>query len=145
MPYKNLEITPNQYSLQNQKKQSQFYIGYSSVNRDADSTTLYDFDLIKQDILNQFNTRKGERVMLPNFGSIIWDVIFDPFTDDVKQAISQDVSRICSDDPRAVPIQININEQEYGMLLEVTLQYVGTDQTANLRLAFDRKLGLVEQ
>jgi phage baseplate assembly protein W len=146
MAYKNLELNPSQNSLQHRTKQSQFYVGYSSVNADVEGTTkLYDFDIIKQDIINQFNTRKGERVMNPTFGTIVWDMIFDPFTQDVKQAIADDVSRICNSDPRAVAIQLNIDEQEFGMLLEATLQYVGTDQTSNMRLAFDKKLGLIPQ
>jgi len=145
MAYKNIEINSTQYSTQHTAKQSQFYVGYSTVNQDSLVTKLYDFDLIKQDILNQFNTRKGERVMNPTFGTIIWDLIFDPFTEDVKQAISDDVSRVCNYDPRAVPIQIKINEQEYGMLLEITLKYVGTDQTSNMRISFDKETGLISQ
>ena len=146
MAYKNIEINPAQNSLQQTTKQSQFYVGYSSVNADATGITkLYDFDIIKQDIINQFNTRKGERVMNPNFGTIVWDLIFDPFTADIKQAIAADVSRICNADPRVVPIRINVDEQQYGMLLEVTLQYVGTDQTSNMQLAFDKASGLVAQ
>jgi len=83
--------------------------------------------------------------MNPTFGTIIWDVIFDPFTDDVKEAIANDVTAICNADPRVVPILLDINEQEYGMLLEITLKAVGTDQTANMKLAFDKKLGLIVQ
>ena len=145
MSYKNLELNPSQYSQQHKIKQNQFYVGYSSVNNDSGITKLYDFDLIKQDIINHFHTRKGERVMNPTFGTIIWDVIFDPFTDDVKEAIANDVTTICNADPRVVPILLDINEQEYGMLLEITLKAVGTDQTANMKLAFDKKLGLIVQ
>ena len=145
MAYKNLEINTTQYSQQHTAKLSQFYVGYSTVDPSATGSKLYDFDLIKQDILNQFNIRKGERVMLPNFGTIIWDLLFEPFTEDVKRAISDDVSRICNSDPRAVPIQIDVNQQEYGMLLEITLLYVGTDQTANMKLSFDKELGLTAQ
>jgi phage baseplate assembly protein W len=146
MPFKNIELNPAQYNITHTNKQNQFYKGYSSVSAvDLGNTTLYDFDLIKQDILNHFNTRQGERVMLPNFGTIIWALLFDPFTDDVKQAIANDINRICNSDPRVVPIQIDIDEQEYGMLLEITLQVVGTDQTVNMRLAFDRELGLISQ
>lgn len=145
MTYKNIEINPNQYTQQHTTKNSQFYTGYSSVNPELLGTKLYDFDIIKQDIINQFNTRKGERVMNPGFGTIIWDLIFEPFTDDVKQALSDDISRVCNSDPRAVPIQIDINEQEYGMLLEITLKYIDTDQTSNMRLEFDKKLGLLTQ
>lgn len=145
MTYKNIEINPSQYNSQHTVKQSQFYVGYSSIDSNAVTTKLYDFDIIKQDIINQFNTRKGERVMNPNFGTLIWDLIYEPFTDDVKQALSDDISKICNSDPRVVPIQIDINEQEYGMLIEITLQYVGTDQTANMKLSFDKQLGLTVQ
>lgn len=145
MAYKNIEINPPKYNIQHTSKQSQFYVGYSTVDPAATSHKIYDFELIKQDILNQFNTRRGERVMLPNFGSIIWDIIFEPFTDTIKQAIKDDVNRICNSDPRAVPVQINIVEQEYGMMLEVTLQYVGTDQTSNMKLTFDKNKGLAAQ
>jgi phage baseplate assembly protein W len=145
MTYKNIEINPNQYNSQHTAKQSQFYVGYSSVDPTALTTKLYDFDIIKQDIINQFNIRKGERVMNPGFGTLVWDLIYEPFTDDVKQALSDDISRICNSDPRVVPIQIDINEQEYGMIIEITLQYVGTDQTTNMKLSFDKQIGLTVQ
>ena len=145
MTYKNIEINPTKTNIQSNIKASQFYVGYSTVNLSITNTRLYDFDLIKQDILNQFNTRKGERVMNPEFGTIIWNVIYEPFTADIKQAISDDVNRICSSDPRVVPLQINLNEQEYGILLEVSLQYAGTDQSSNMSLTFDTELGLSVQ
>ena len=146
MPYKNLELNPTQYSSTNPQKTSQFYVGYSSVNVGTlGDTRLYDYDLIKQDLINQFNTRQGERVMLPEFGTIIWETIFEPFTDSIKQVISDDINRIVNADPRVVPVQIIIDEQEYGILLELTLQVVGSDQTENLSLAFNKELGLISQ
>ena len=146
MPYKNIQVNPAQYKTAFTNKQSQFYIGYSSVNSDSlGSTVLYDFDLIKQDLLNQFNTKQGERLMNPLFGTIIWSLLYEPFTDDVKQAIADDVTRVCNYDPRIIPIQIDINEQEYGLMLEITLQYKGTDQSSNLKLSFDKEIGLVSQ
>jgi len=146
MPYKNIEINPVQFKPTLTYKQSQFYFGYSSVNTDVtNNVRLYDFDLIKQDLLNQFNTRLGERVMNPTFGTIIWSLIYEPFTDSVKQAIADDINRICNNDPRVVPIQLDTVEQEYGILLEITLQYIGTDQTASMSLSFDRELGLLSQ
>jgi len=146
MPYKNIELNPAQYSTAFTNKTSQFYKGFSSINVGSLGTTeLYDFSLIKQDFLNHFNTKQGERVMLPKFGTVIWSLIFEPFTEDVKQAIADDINRICRSDPRVIPIQIDIDEQEYGMLLELTLQILGTDQTLEMKLAFDRELGIVSQ
>lgn len=146
MPYKNLELTPAQFNPGFVKQQSQFYKGFSTVDVGAlGSTQLYDIELIKQDFLNHFNTKQGERVMMPKFGTVIWSLIFEPFTEDVKQAIADDINRICRSDPRVIPIQIDIVEQDYGMLLELTLQIIGTDQTVAMRLAFDKEIGLVPQ
>ena len=50
------------------------YKGFSTV-AGVKSNQLYDLDIIKQDLINHFYTRKGERVMNPDFGSIIWDLL----------------------------------------------------------------------
>jgi phage baseplate assembly protein W len=142
MPYKSITLRPVNTTTVNFNKKSQLYKGFSTVNSSNKSSKIYDFDLIKQNLLNQFNVRKGERVMNPNYGTVIWDIIYEPFTDEVKQQISDDVSKILNSDPRAYPIQINVDEQEYGMLLEVTMQYAGTDQVDYIRYVFDKNLGL---
>ena len=142
MAYKSIEITGPATVVNQTIKQNQFYTGYSTVDPAATSVRLYDYSLIKQDILNQFNTRQGERVMNPKFGTIIWDLLFEPFTGEVRDAIVEDVRRICTSDPRAVPIKMNIDQQEYGLLLEITNQYVGTDQTSNMVLNFNKSIGL---
>lgn len=141
MTYKSLIITPTKYSDRNTVKKSQFYKGFSTIDESSADSRLYDYDLIKQDILNQFNVRKNERVMNPNFGTVIWDLLFEPFTEAVKQQIADDVTRIVTSDPRALALNINVIEQEYGMLLEVTLLYKGTDQTDQLKVSFDKKAG----
>lgn len=142
MTYKSLVITPVKYSDKNTIKKSQFYKGFSTVDEASADSRLYDYDLIKQDLLNQFNTRKNERVMNPNFGTLIWDLLFEPFTETVKAQIAEDVTRIVSSDPRALPISVNVIEQENGMLLEITMLYKGTDQTDLLKVSFDKQAGL---
>jgi phage baseplate assembly protein W len=142
MAYKNLEINPVKYKEEHTVKRSQFYKGFSTVNDTLKSSKLYDFELIKQDIINNFSVRKGERVMNPLFGTLIWDLLYEPFTDDVKNQIAQDVTKIVSSDPRVNATKINVVEQDYGMLLEVTLEYVGTDQTDNMKISFDKSAGI---
>ena len=145
MPYKNFEITPSNTTNQITDQQSQFYKGFSTVDENSQSTRLYDFDLIQQDIINIFQTKKGERVMNPDFGTIIWGLIYEPFTDDVKQLISEDITRILNSDPRATPTQILITEAEYGMIVEATLHYTLQDVSQQMILTFDKELGLVTQ
>jgi len=145
MAYKSLVITNANAVSQQPVKTSQFYMGFSSQDPSNTTSRLYDLDLIKQDILNQFNTRKGERVMNPQFGSIIWDVLMEPMTEQVKQALNTDITTICNSDPRAIPTQINLTEFESGYLIEITLQLAGTDQSSNMILTFDQRTGLTVQ
>jgi phage baseplate assembly protein W len=98
---------------------------------------LTDFDLIKQDILNHFNIRKGEKLMRPNFGTIIWNVLHEPFTEDLKSVITQDVKAIASYDPRVSFDNIIITEFDQGIQIELQLRYVLTNQTNVMLMNFD--------
>lgn len=145
MPFKNIELNPSQYNPQFVAAKTQFYKGFSTVDPTNTSNKLFDFDLIKQDLLNQFNTRRGERVMFPQYGTIIWDLIMEPLTDQVKQALTDDMNTICNSDPRITPLQIEVNEYDSGFVVEITLLLKNTDQRAVMKLAFDQKLGLLAQ
>jgi CRISPR/Cas system-associated protein Cas7 (RAMP superfamily) len=52
--------------------QSRAYRGISTTNPENTSFNLYDIALIKQDIINHFHIRVGERLENPEFGTIIW-------------------------------------------------------------------------
>ena len=80
--------------------------------------------------------------MNPTFGTIIWDLIMEPLTEQVKELLQRDIETICSFDTRAYTLQININEYEQGYLVEITLALKNTDESTTLRLAFDQKVGL---
>jgi phage baseplate assembly protein W len=142
MPYKNITVTPTKYSSQHTNKTNQFYVGFNTQDTTTKSVKMYDFDLIKQDLLNRFNTRRGERVMNPNFGTIIWDLIYEPLTPAVKQQITDDLNAILNADLRASPTQINIVQADAGFLIEVTLVLNGTDVSQTLRFNFDSAVGL---
>jgi phage baseplate assembly protein W len=142
MPYKNLEINISSYNDNHTDALSQYYKGFSTVDPLNRGSKLYDFDIIKQDILNHFNTRKGQRVMNPTFGTIVWDVLMEPLTEQIRELLTQDVTTICNFDPRVYPTQIEINEYEQGYLIELTLVMKNTNQSTTMRLAFDQNIGL---
>jgi len=54
-------------------------------------------EAVKAGIDNILRTRKGERVMLPNFGSILPDIVFEPLTSTsvklLRRIIKEDVER----------------------------------------------------
>jgi phage baseplate assembly protein W len=145
MPYKNLEITPTNYNSQHTDKLSHYYKGFSTTNPENRGSKLYDFDLIKQNILNHFNTRKGQRVMNPTFGTIIWDTLMEPLTPQIQNLLTKDIEAICTSDPRVYPTQIQVNEYEQGYLIDIVLVLKNTDQSSALKLVFDQKVGLVLQ
>lgn len=142
MPYKNIVITSGAAAQPAATKTSQFYVGFSTVSNSNIGNKLYDFELIKQDIINNFNIRKGEKVMKPEYGSVIWSLLFEPLTDDIRQTIQDDVIRICQNDPRVYTKQLDIRPFDRGYLIEITLVMIETDQSSNLKLTFDQKLGL---
>jgi phage baseplate assembly protein W len=145
MPYKSLEITSSSAPYQQYVKKTNLYRGFSSLDNKNTGSKLFDVELIQQDLINHFNTRRGSRVMNPNFGSIIWDIFMQPMTDQVKDALKDDITAICNADPRISPTQINLTEYTNGYILELTVIIKGTDETANIRLVFDQNIGLVTQ
>ena len=70
------------------------YRGISTVNPDNTTFSLNDIGLIKQDLLNHFHISQGEKLENPEFGTIIWDVIHDPLTPDLEEAIKEETNRI---------------------------------------------------
>jgi len=113
------------------------YRGHSTYNRSR-RFRLTDFELAKQDLFNYFNIRKGEKLMNPEFGTIIWNILFEPFTISTRDAVAEDIKRIVSYDPRLVAENIDVHEQDYGLLVELTVRYVPTNQAELMKINFDR-------
>ena len=113
------------------------YKGLSTHNR-FKKFRLTDFELAKQDLFNHFNIRKGEKLMNPNFGTIIWDIIFEPFTEYVRQAIIDDINTIVKTDPRLLVNSVLIDEFNQGIRVEIELVYIPTNQIDLMTLQFDQ-------
>lgn len=113
------------------------YRGFSTLVN-AKKYSLTDYQLARQDLINYFNIRRGEKLMQPSFGTIIWDMLFEPLTEDSQQLITSDINKIISYDPRFSVGQVAITEQDQGFMIEITLTYVPTDQTETIALSFDR-------
>jgi phage baseplate assembly protein W len=112
------------------------YKGFSTLGS-SKNFRLTDFDLIKQDIFNHFNIRKGEKLMRPNFGTIIWNVLHEPFTEDLKSVITQDIKAIAGYDPRVSFDNIIVTEYDQGIQIELQLRYVLTNQTRVMLMNFN--------
>ena len=110
--------------------------GFSS-KADKQNFKLYDFECAKQDLINRLSVRKGERVENPEFGTIIYDSLFEPFTDVLKEAILDDVTANLNADPRISTADIVVTEADKGITIQATITYVPLDITEKLRFGFD--------
>jgi phage baseplate assembly protein W len=117
------------------------YYGYTSIGRDFVDTAATDQVLIRADLINHFNTRLGERLMNPEFGCIIWDYIFDPFTDEVRYAVIENLQGIIESDPRIVLRSLDVAEYEHGLQVELAIAYADGDYSEDMVVTFDSQSG----
>lgn len=100
---------------------------------------IHDIDLIKQDLLNEFYTMKGERLMDTEYGFIGWDLIFDLKQSGTKDLIESDCRRIIGNDPRVTEQAIEITEEEHGFTVSLHLMFNEFATVDTLVLYFDQK------
>ena len=118
------------------------YVGFSTVSRDFDSNTLYDYELARTDLLNAFYIKKGEKLENPDYGTIIHDTLFEPFTSEISKAIEEDVIEIVGRDPRWALDTLAIDQAEYGLNLSLDVLYIPYSISESLSLAFNQESGL---
>lgn len=136
------EITVNSRNFKDKNTLvSPTYKGFSTIDSNSSSNVLYDIALIKQDIVNHFHIRKGEKLSDPDFGTIIWDILFEPLTDLTRNAIIQDVSAIINFDPRVKVNQITVDSYENGIQVNCELVYLPYSIVEKLQFAFDESAG----
>ena len=126
-----------------QPASSASYRSISTVNPVNDGYRLYDLAVIKQDIINHFHIRQGEKLGDPTFGTIIWDVLFEPLTDTLKEAITKNVTEICNFDPRVAVDKITVDQYEHGVQIEASVLYRPYNLTEYMQLRFDQRAGFL--
>ena len=119
------------------------YKGFSTVNPDNIGFQLYDLQIVKQDIINHFHIRQGELLSNPNFGTIIWDILYEPLTESLKQVIAENVTSIINYDPRVSVTGITIDQYESGLQIDATLIFLPYNIAETMRLTFDQNNGFL--
>ena len=119
------------------------YRGFSTINPENSSFQLFDLSLIKQDIINHFNIRQGEKLSDPTFGCIRWDALYEPLTQELKDAITRNVTTIVNFDPRVRAESVSVSEYESGIQIECVLTYLTYNISEDLRIQFDKDNGIL--
>ena len=114
------------------------FIGFNTINQ-YKKFTLTDFELIKRDLLNAFNIRQGQLPGRPSYGTVLWDYVFEPQTTQTQNAINVEVQRVAGGDPRIFISDVQSYPQENGILIEVQLTVVPTQNAEILSIFFDQQ------
>ena len=143
--YKQVSVKTSKNYEKVTTEKSPTYKGFSTVDPEANSHVLYDIALIKQDLINHFHIRQGEKLSDPEFGTIIWDILFEPLTDETRNAVVENVSRIINYDPRVQVNQVTVDSYESGILIECELVYLPYSIVEKMQLKFDESAGFLTQ
>lgn len=111
-----------------------------STNGDFLDLTTYPEKEIKSDLVHLLLTRKGSRYFLPEFGTNLYQYIFEPLTDNVTTAIQNEIKDACTAFLPNLKINtINIirydtdpayvNDQQSHHKVTVTIDYTITSRT----------------
>lgn len=114
------------------------YKGFSTVDQKK-NFKLFDSSLVKRDLINHFYIRKGEKLENPNFGTIIWDVLFEPMTEQLKELIAKDVEEIVNSDPRIAVNALTVDATDQGISIQIEVTYLPFNVTDNMSLSFDKR------
>lgn len=113
------------------------YRGFSTYQFEATkSFKLRDVELVKMDLLNHIFTRRGERVMMPNFGTMIPEAIFEPLTSDLVTMVTEEIVKVVEYDPRVnlINIQSTPDFDNSSLTVAVELFYIELNLVDNFEL-----------
>ena len=115
---------------------AQTFIGFNTINQ-VKKFTLTDFPLIKQDLLNAFNIRQGELPGRPEYGTLLWNFLFENQVEELQNNIVAEIQRVAGGDPRVFISDIQIFPQENGILIQIELTITPSTDASRLAIFFD--------
>lgn len=113
------------------------YRGFSSHQyQTTRSFEVADIELVKLDLLNHIFTERGERVMMPTFGTRIPTLLFDPLDSLSLDIIEEDLRAVFAFDPRVELQQLTVTPDYDNSVVtaSATLLYVELNMVGNLNL-----------
>lgn len=116
------------------------YRGFSSHEfKTSKNFRVKDSNLIEMDLLNHIFTRRGSRVMMPTFGTVIPDLIFEPLDDHTIEAVQTEIEKVIEYDPRVAQKNISVapDYQNNTVVVSVLIDYLELDMEDRFELQLD--------
>ena len=114
------------------------FIGFNTIDQ-YKTFTLTDFNLIKRDLLNAFNIRQGQVPGRPQVGTTIWDFVFEPQVIQTQNQLQAEIQRVVAGDPRLVVSDVQAYPQENGILIQIALTVIPSQNAELLSIFFDQQ------
>jgi len=115
-----------------------FYFGFStrSYENNGGPFAVYNTDCIKEDLVNHIYTEKGERVMMPDFGTRIPLLVFEPNDAETVNVIREDLTTVFTYDPRVDLLALDVfPDPDTGRIVAVAkLSFLEFNVTEDLRI-----------
>lgn len=113
-----------------------YFVGFNTVDQLTPPYSLTNIELVKRDLSNHFATPIGSRVMLPTFGTNIYNFLFDPFDEYTKGAIIEDAIRVVQSDPRVELVNIDVFQTDQALNIVLELLFQPESVTDSLYVSF---------
>jgi phage baseplate assembly protein W len=114
------------------------FIGFNTQDQ-FKKFTLLDAELVKRDLLNGLNIRQGQLPGRPQYGTALWDNLFENQTNETTQSIEREIQRVAGYDPRIQISDVQVFPQENGILIQVELAIVPSTDAQRLSIFFDQQ------
>lgn len=116
------------------------YRGFSLYNYQQSRTTkIYDVETVKIDLLNHIYTRRGTRLMMPNFGTSISDMIMEQMDDQLLDELESELRTVVDYDPRVefyddASLIVNADPDKNSIMVSMLLRFIELDYVDRLNL-----------
>ena len=77
--------------------------------------------------------------MRPEVGTRIWGWLFEPFTEELRENVINEVRNVVSADPRLELDSIEVLEYDYGLGLKITVTYIKENLVEELLVEFNKE------
>jgi phage baseplate assembly protein W len=100
--------------------------------------SLTDAELVIQNFINALNIRLGTKVGQPNYGTRLWDFIFEPNAPNTRRDIENEIRRVANQDPRMQLAELISYSYENGILIEIQVAVLPFNQPIAAKISLSR-------
>jgi phage baseplate assembly protein W len=100
----------------------------------------FEKDLVRDSVITILLTKKGQRLFVPDFGSDLWKLVFEP-NDIVSRALAEQYVKEALGrwEPRVRVTRVSVNSEEHTMLIIVSFLILRLELVADLPLQLSKE------